>query len=231
MNYEAGKLKRPITDEVRASVVEDLPEIELINDPTLRTRAIEAWAHALCESSFHRIRDIPAEGNPGVFTLKRGTQADHLRGVAHLALKMLEEFETSFPEVSVDRDIVLTGALVHDVGKAWEFDPRNLKRWTEDPSQTGSASLRHSVFGAHVCLVVGLPEEIAHIALGHSREGQHIGLSTECYIVRTADHSWWNLAGAMGLLKPESMEGEADKMVRPRQLRGEAPSAKKARAG
>jgi hypothetical protein len=78
--------------------------------------------------------------------------------------------------------------------------------------------------------VVGLPEEIAHIALGHSREGQHIGLSTECYIVRTADHSWWNLAGAMGLLTLESMQGEADKMVRPRQIRGEAQSVKKARA-
>jgi putative nucleotidyltransferase with HDIG domain len=231
MNYEAGKLKRPITDEVRASVVEDLPEIKQISDATLRTKTIEAWAHALCESSFQRIRDIPGEGNPGVFTLKRGNQADHLRGVAHLALKIVEEFETSFPEVSVNRDIVLTGALVHDVGKAWEFDPRNLKRWNEDPSQTGSASLRHSVFGAHICLVVGLPEEIAHIALGHSREGQHIGLSTECYIVRTADHSWWNLAGAMGLLKLESMQGEADKMVRPRQLRGEAQSAKKAHAG
>src|SRR5882757_8236448 len=72
MNYEAGKLKRPITDQVRASVTEDLPEINQIMDVTLRTKAIEAWAHALCESSFQRIRDIPGEGNPGVFTLKRG---------------------------------------------------------------------------------------------------------------------------------------------------------------
>jgi putative nucleotidyltransferase with HDIG domain len=219
MNYEAGKLKRPITDAVRASVVEDLPEIKDIKDETLRIRAIEAWAHALCESSFQRIRDIPGEGNPGVFTLTRGNQADHLRGVARLAMKIVDEFTTAFPEVVVNRDIVLTGALVHDVGKAFEFDPKNLKRWKDDPSQAGNASLRHSVFGAHVCLVVGLPEEIAHIALGHSREGQHIGLSTECYIVRTADHSWWNLAGALGLLQPESMAGEADKMVRPRKTR------------
>lgn len=231
MNYEAGKLKRPITDQVRASVLEDLPEIKDINDRTLRERAVEAWAHALCESSFQRIRDIPGEGNPSVFTLKRGNQADHLRGIARLAMKIVDEFETSFPEVSINRDIVLTGALVHDVGKAWEFDPRNLKRWTEDPSQTGSASLRHSVFGAHICLAVGLPEEIAHIALGHSREGQHIGLSTECYIVRTADHSWWNLAGALGLLTLESMQGEADKMVRPRNTRSDKATRRTAHAG
>ena len=37
---------------------------------------------------------------------------------------------------------------------------------------------------AHVCLAVGLPEEVAHIALGHSMEGPFIGLSTECMIVR-----------------------------------------------
>jgi len=29
----------------------------------------------------------------------------------------------------------------------------------------------------------------------------------------------WNLAGALGLLTLESMQGEADKMVRPRQIR------------
>jgi putative nucleotidyltransferase with HDIG domain len=224
MNYDAGRLKRPITDQIRASVVEDLPEINQIADATLRSKAIEAWAHALCESSFQRIRDIPCEG------LKRGSQADHLRGVARLALKIVDEFETSFPEVRVNRDIVLTGALVHDVGKAWQLDPGNLKRWKSDPAQAGEPSLRHSVFGAHVCLAVGLPEEIAHIALGHSTEGQHIGLSLECYLVRTADHSWGNLAGALGLLTPESMANDADKMVRPRHAVATAEPAKRARA-
>ena len=77
----------------------------------------------------------------------------------------------------------------------------NRKRWAEDPSRAGDPCLRHSVYGAHVCLSVGLPEEIAHIALGHSLEGQHIGLSTECYIVRHADHTWWHVAGALGLLE------------------------------
>ena len=130
----------------------------------------------------------------------------HLRGVAHFAMKMVEEFAASHPEIKVDRDIVLAGALCHDIGKPYEFDPVNRKRWAEDPSRAGDPCLRHSVYGAHVCLSVGLPEEIAHIALGHSLEGQHIGLSTECYIVRHADHSWWHVAGALGLLKPEDRE-------------------------
>lgn len=220
MNFQAGRLKRPITDAIKASVVEDLPEINDIKNADLRQKAIDAWAYALCESSFARVRDIPGEGNPGIFVLKRGNQADHLRAVARISLSLVDDFETHFPEISIDRDIVLTGALCHDIGKAWEFDPVNLKRWRDDPSQTGQPSMRHSVFGAHVCLAAGLPEEIAHIALGHSTEGQHIGLSLECMFVRTADHSWWDLAGAAGLLTPDSM-GPAQKMTRIRKLKTE----------
>jgi putative nucleotidyltransferase with HDIG domain len=199
--------RRQITDALRASIVEDLPEINDIKNAELRAKVIEGWAYSLAGSSFGRIRDMPGEGNPNILVLIRGNQTHHLRGVAHMAMKIVEEFSESFPGIEIDRDIVLAGALCHDIGKPYEFDPANRKRWTDDPSRSGEPALRHSVFGAHVCLAVGLPEEIAHIALGHSLEGQHIGLSTECYIVRHADHVWWHVAGALGLLKPESLVG------------------------
>ena len=83
---------RPITDELRRSVVEDLPEIDDISDATLRERTIEAWAIALAGSSFRRISDIPGEGNPGVMVLKRGSQDVHLRGVAQLALNLTTRY-------------------------------------------------------------------------------------------------------------------------------------------
>ncbi len=167
--------RRPVTEALRASIVEDLPEINDIQDAELRAKVIEGWAFSLAGSSYQRISDMPGEGNPDVMVLKRGDQSVHLRGVAHFAMKMVEEFAASHPEIRVDRDIVLAGALCHDIGKPYEFDPVNRKRWAEDPSRAGDPCLRHSVYGAHVCLSVGLPEEIAHIALGHSLEGQHIG--------------------------------------------------------
>jgi putative nucleotidyltransferase with HDIG domain len=214
------KRQREITDALRKTVVEDLPEIEEIQNPELRRGAIEAWAFSLAHSSFGRISDILPEGNPGQSTLKRGTQADHLRGVAHLALAIADEFKATRPECVIDRDVVLTGGLCHDVGKPYEFDPVNLKRWAEDPSAVGQPTLRHTVFGTFVCLSVGLPEEIAHIVCGHSLEGQHLGLSSECMIVRHADHVWWQIAGALGLLKPESLKNIGT-MMRPRLLAGE----------
>jgi putative nucleotidyltransferase with HDIG domain len=215
--------QRPVTDALRQTVVDDLPEIAEIGNADLRRKAVEAWAFALSHSSFGRISDIPPGGNPGMNVLKRGSQADHLRGVARLALQIAETFLLQRPEVCIDRDVVLTGALCHDVGKCYEFDPENLTRWAEDPSATGQPTLRHTVFGTYVCLTVGLPEEIAHIACAHSLEGQHIGVSSECMIVRHADHAYWSVAGALGLLTPESLR--PNPILRVRRLADELPRA------
>jgi putative nucleotidyltransferase with HDIG domain len=219
------RTRRPITDEVRRTVVEDLPEVALIADDELRRLVVEAWAYALVESSFARIADLPAEGNPGVFLLKRGTQADHLRGVARTALAIADEFITTYPEADIDRDVVIAGGLVHDVGKPWEFDAANRARWTSDPSRAGLPSLRHSVYGAHVCLAVGLPEEVAHIALSHSYEGDFLVRSLEAIIVHRADSLWWAVAGAAGLLDASSNHVLDSRKIVPRKLRTERGEA------
>ena len=43
-HHYAG-LRRPITDETRAGVIEDFPEIELVPDKALGTRCVEAWSY------------------------------------------------------------------------------------------------------------------------------------------------------------------------------------------
>lgn len=200
MDRHYAGLRRPITDETRAGVLEDFPEIALVPDQALRGLCVEAWSHALCCSGFARIRDIPPEGNPGSPVLCRGTQADHVRGVVRLVRAMADEFERSYPEVQIDWPVLMAGAVCHDVGKPYEFDPANRARWAARPGDAGAPTFRHSVFGMHVCLLVGLPEEVAHIAVGHSFEGQFMGVSAECTLVRQADHAWWHLSGALGLV-------------------------------
>ena len=199
--------RRPITDATRASVLADFPEIEWIPDPELRTKAIEAWSYSLCCSDFQRITDIPPEGNPGAPVLRSGTQADHIRGVVRYTRVIAQEFAQSYPATIIDWDILMAGAVCHDVGKPYEFDPTNRARWDAAPGDSGAPTFRHSVFGMHVCLTVGLPDEVAHIAVGHSFEGLHMGVSAECTIIRQADHGWWHVAGALGLTTPDSMGG------------------------
>jgi 23S rRNA maturation-related 3'-5' exoribonuclease YhaM len=225
MKHHYAGLRRPITDKTRADVVEDFPEVALIPNDVLRARAVEAWSYALCCSDFQRITDLPPEGNPGAPVLARGTQADHVRGVVRLTKVIAEEFAQSHPQVAIDWDILIAGAVCHDVGKPYEFDPSNRIRWQAAPADSGAPTFRHSVFGMHVCLTVGLPEEVAHIAVGHSFEGQYMGVSAECMIIRQADHGWWHVAGALGLVTPDSINALSGN-IRARKLRGTRSSAK-----
>ena len=215
----AKRPSRTITDELRQTVVEDLPEISWIKNPDLRQTVVEAWAYSLAESSFDRITSLPGEGNPGIFLLKRGTQADHLRGVTRIATSIADDFLTAYPEADIDRDVVVAGGLVHDVGKPWEFDPVNRAKWTGDPSRTGLPSLRHPVYGIHVCVAVGLPEEVMHIVLAHSFEGDFLIRSLEAIIVHRADSLWWAVAGGAGLLDPKSDSILESRKIAPRALK------------
>ncbi|HYF09367.1 MAG TPA: hypothetical protein VD970_17235 [Acetobacteraceae bacterium] len=79
MNFVHRRKRSPITQSLRDSMLEDLPEIAQIAHEGLRSKTIEAWAHALSESAFRRVTDIPGEANPGMLRLRRGSQADHLR--------------------------------------------------------------------------------------------------------------------------------------------------------
>ena len=161
------------------------------------------------KSSFSSIRELAPAGNPGVLEAKRGDQTDHIRGVTRLAMKIADEMSAHYPELEIDRDIVIAGGICHDIGKPWEFDPENRKRWEQNPKRAGKPSIRHPAFGAHICLTAGLPEEVAHIATGHSGEGELIQRSLENTIIHYADHAFWHVLLAGNLIKPETIPGKS----------------------
>lgn len=212
--YEIPYLKpRPITDALRNQVRKELPEVAQIKNADLQRKVVEAWAFALAHSSFKSIREIANAGNPDVNEAKRGDQTDHLRGVTRLAIGTATEMGKAYPELAIDMDVIVAGGLVHDVGKAWEFDPVNRKRWKAIQKQTGRPSIRHPAFGMHICLTVGLPEEVAHIAMAHSGEGELLVRSLECMIVHQADYTFWHVLVAGGQLKPETVPPNIRKYI------------------
>ena len=194
-----------VSDEMRARVHDELPEVDQISDPDLRDRVVEAWALALAQSSFGAISEIEPSGNPGQNTLKKGAQTDHIRGVTRLAMAMAEEMSARFPDLVIERDILIAGGLCHDIGKPFEFDPENRRRWEAKPRQAGLPAIRHPAFGVHICLSVGLPEEVAHCAAAHSGEGELLTRSLENTIIHHADYAFWAIAHAGDLLVPESV--------------------------
>jgi putative nucleotidyltransferase with HDIG domain len=194
-----------VSEGQRARVREELPEVAEIGDSELAAKVVEAWALALAASSFAAIAEIEPSGNPGVNTLKRGSQTDHIRGVTRLAMAMAEQMVALLPGLEVNRDLLIAGALCHDVGKCWEFDPANRRRWGADPHAAGLPAIRHPAYGVHVCLTVGLPEEVAHCAAAHSGEGELLVRSLENTIIHHADYAFWGVCHAGDLLKPESV--------------------------
>ena len=192
-----------VSDALRANVREELPEVDQIADSDLREKVVKAWATALSRSSFGAIAEIRPSGNPDTPPLKVGTQADHIRGVTRLAIAIADEMTAMFPDLKVNRDLLIAGALCHDVGKPWEFDPENQARWKGAPRAAGWPSIRHPAYGVHVCLSVGLPEEVAHMAAAHSGEGELVVRSLENTIVHHADYAFWGTLEAGGLLHKE----------------------------
>ena len=193
-----------VDDAQRLRVRVELPEIDQIGDTSLAEKVVEAWALALSRSSFKQIADIPASGNPDTPPLKDGTQTDHIRGVTRLAIAIADELGQQFQELPIDRDLVIAAALCHDVGKPWEFDPKNQTRWSKNRIRTGWPSVRHPGYGVHICLTVGLPEEIAHVSGGHSGEGEFVQRSLTNMIVHQADYAFWGVLRAGDMLKDET---------------------------
>lgn len=201
--WEKHRMK--VDKEVRDGVIESFPEARQIKNHVLRERFYDAWAYSLMKSSFDRVEDLRGSGAPTSEALIGGTQTDHVRGVGRIALIIAKEFSENFG-VKVNMDEVLVGGLLHDVGKPHEFDPVNRAKWSEDTRLTGFPPMRHSVYGAYICLAVGLPEKVAHIPGAHSREGVFIERTTACEMVREADHMYWGITNKAGIL--EEYQGE-----------------------
>jgi putative nucleotidyltransferase with HDIG domain len=199
-----------ITEELRASVLGELPEIAWIGNEGLRQKVVDAWAAALASSSFKRLGDMKPSGNYDSPPLRNGSQADHLRSVTRLAVKIAEEISGLFPAFRFDRDILIAGCLCHDIGKVWEFDPENVKRWKANPKATGLPSIRHPGYGVHICLTMGLPEQVAHMAGAHSGEGELLQRSLENTILHWSDYTFWKVAeaGDQFLDKDTWLDGE-----------------------
>ncbi|MBO0703055.1 MAG: HD domain-containing protein [Candidatus Dormibacteraeota bacterium] len=166
-----------------------MPEVDLIVDRELRDKVLQAWAAALAESSFRSLEEVPGEPeiDPSV------NQLSHQRAVARLSWQIADVMEASHPQVHLDRDVLIAGALVHDLGKAYEYDPARAQAWRADPRRAGYPPVRHPAYGVHLALQAGLPEAVAHICAAHSREGDSVERSLEAVVVHHADFAYWEI--------------------------------------
>jgi putative nucleotidyltransferase with HDIG domain len=188
-------------EKIREGVRRSLPEIGLIRSEDLRAKVVEAWALALTKNGYELVEDIPPTGVPGSSPLRKHTQADHMRGTATIAIGIADGLEKVMGPTRIDRDVLIAGALCHDLGKAYEFRAENQARWRNDPAAAGNPAIRHPAYGVYIGLTVGLPEAVVHAIGYHSTgaEGETVVRSLENQIVTDSDLIFWRLAESAGL--------------------------------
>jgi putative nucleotidyltransferase with HDIG domain len=160
-----------------------LPEIQLIGDPDLRELTARVWVEAMKRGQW-KIADLAEMPFTLLIPQTDVSLIQHTRAVTLTALKIAEVLMKEYEEkIFINRDHLLSGAILHDVGKLFEYR-REKGKFVK--SREGEL-LRHPVSGAAFAFQRGLPQEVLHIIAAHSKEGDGARRTIEAVIVNHAD--------------------------------------------
>ncbi|MBN2430108.1 MAG: HDIG domain-containing protein [Acidobacteria bacterium] len=159
------------------------PELAWISDEDLRNRTARTWSVALERSSL-----TPADLETIPFTLLvpelKVSFMAHKRAVVHIARDCGRKIQEFFgDDLPVDMDVLISGAILADVGKLLEYDK------VDGQVVQGSFGkyLRHPFSGVALARECGVPAAVCHIIAAHAGEGDHVKRTVEAYVVHHAD--------------------------------------------
>lgn len=161
-----------------------LPEVKEISDSKLREQTIACWTEAIAFRGWTEelLRDIP-------FTLLaenvRITFIDHVRAVCNMCIAVDRVLDDSHGprKTPIDRDHLIAGALLADVGKLLEFEIVDGKPVKSDYGK----HIRHPFSGVGIAFKHGLPSEVMHVIATHSKEGAGEKRSPESIVFHHCD--------------------------------------------
>jgi putative nucleotidyltransferase with HDIG domain len=161
-----------------------LPEVNEIRDAKLRKKVIDIWNEAADYRGWTEelLLAIP-------FTLLAENVTipfiDHVRAVCRMCMAVDDVQEELHAErrTKVNRDHLIAGALLADVGKLLEYEIVNGK----SVKSSFGRYLRHPFSGVGLAFKYNVPEEVMHIIATHSKEGGGEKRSPESIIFHHAD--------------------------------------------
>jgi len=165
-------------------IKEILPEIKLIEDTVLQKKVVAVWDEAISFRGWTAdvLMSIP-------FTLLAEnvqiTFIEHVRTVCKMCLACDQVLTEAYGKrkTLVNRDHLIAGALLADVGKLLEYEIVDGRAVKADYGR----KLRHPFSGVGLAYKHGLPVEVLHIIATHSREGDAEQRSAESIIFHHAD--------------------------------------------
>lgn len=114
--------------------------------------------------------------------IQEGGLLEHTKAVTRMCLAVAENLEKTY-KIELDKDTLIAGALLHDIGKLFEM--KKVKgNWTA----TG-ISLDHTMLGTSELYARGFPEKVLHMVASHFGEnGPTPPAFPEAVILHTIDN-------------------------------------------
>jgi len=168
---------------VKDRLLKVLPEIAWIEDAELQEKVVATWLDGLERGGW-----VPEDIERMPFTLAKKVSANfaqHVRSVTRICAAVSDTFDEIYNgvDLKLDRDILVAGALLHDVGKLLEMEE-------VDGAFRKSADgkiVRHAFSGVALADAHGLPAAVQHIIGTHSKEGDPFKRIPESVICHFAD--------------------------------------------
>jgi len=167
----------------KKELVDVMPEFDLIQDPLLKEKTLKVWKIAL-QTGGWKIADLHRMPFTLLLESCPCSMIEHIRGVTNVAINAAKALKLIYKDkVKINMDYLISGALLHDIGKLIEYKEKNGQF---SQSKLGTL-VRHPISGVGICYGEGIPGEILHIIASHSWEGGRSKRSSEAVIVHHAD--------------------------------------------
>ncbi|MCZ7555818.1 MAG: HD domain-containing protein [Bacteroidia bacterium] len=146
-----------------------LPEIQAIGDADLREKVAACWQEAI---DFRGWTEELLLGIPFTLLASNVTISflDHVRAVCLMCIATDDVLTAIHKEkkTPINRDYLIAGALLADVGKLFEYEILDGKPVKSDYGK----HIRHPFSGVGLAFKHGVPSEVMHIIATHSKEGE-----------------------------------------------------------
>ncbi len=153
------------------------PLWDAFENSQIAMKVANIWHDLWKNSKWENIEDAPFNVQcPGVSLI------NHTRSVTQGAFELAKVRNNVYGE-KFDFDILLAGALLHDVSKLVEYEPG---KGGAVKSKKGRL-FQHGYIGAHKASCEGLPDEVVHIVICHTNHSRVLPQTPEAIVIYCAD--------------------------------------------
>lgn len=168
---------------MQSELIRVIPEFGQIRDADLKSKTLACWVDAMQIGNWS-IDDLDIIPFTLLIPNCQVSFRTHTRAVTKTAIecaKILDEYYRSYYQMNPDH--IVSGGLLHDIGKLLEFKKAENRFIKSDHGKL----LRHPFSGAALATKHGLPDVVVHIIATHANEGDGAYRCPEAVVIHHAD--------------------------------------------